>query len=470
MACASRHSESLCDYLQSLAKPDLVRLILDHADEAFRSHLELQAARHASKGPDLARFRGQLQHVLDDMDGCDPWMAPTGASGLGRFADSLRGLIQDGHSAAAMALAEEALDGLEAVYENVDDSDGELADAATELREIHRLACGAAELDRVRLAEWLFRREMHNAYGLFDGLLNEYRPVLGDAGLAHYRRRAEEIWDRIPPLGTGQEAKGSEDRWHITSIMRSLAADDPEALLEVHLRDLSSAYRFLEVAEHCLKAGWPDRALEWAERGAKAFPKSDARLLGFLAERYAKTHLIAEALELRWMLFRDYPELESYQRLLEAGKRAGEASVRREQALAFLRERFATGKGHPNRFQRTDLDLLTRIHLHEKAPMDALSAAREGGCTHGTWMLLAKRLEDHNPHETIQILRDRLETIIAPMKEDSYREAVNVLQRIQALAQQVKQPGVFTAILAQVMTTHGRKRNLVARIKKVGLV
>jgi len=469
MAHASRHSESLCDYLQRLAKPDLVRLILDHADEAFRSHLELQAARHASKGPDLARFRGQLQHVLDDMDGCDPWMAPTGASGLGRFADSLRGLIQDGHLAAAMELAQEALEGLEDVYENVDDSDGELGDAGAELREIHRIACGLAEPDRTRLAEWLFQREMHNDYCLFDGLLNEYRPILGETGLAHYRRLAEAIWDRIPPLAPNQEARDEGDRWHITSIMRSLAAQDPDALLGVHLKDLSSAHRFLEIAEHCLKAGWSERALEWAERGVEAFPKADARLQAFLAERYAKCQRISEAIELRWQLFRDYPELENYQRLLETGKMVGDASVHRDRALAFLRERFTTGKEHPNRFQRTDLDLLTRIHLHEKAPLDALSAARQGGCTHRTWMLLAERLERSHPQEAIQILRDRLDTIIAPMKEDSYCEAVKVLQRIQDLTGRTKQPGVFTATLAQVMTTHGRKRNLVARIKKAGL-
>jgi len=229
MARLTRHPDTLHDYLQCLAKPQLVGLILDHADEAFRSYLELQAARHASKGPDLARFRGQLQNVLYDLNACDLWMAPTGASGLERFGDSLRGLIQDGHPAAAMELAEEALDGLEDAYENVDDSGRELGDAAAELREIHRLACGAAKPDRARLAEWLFQREMHNAYGLFDGLLNDYRSVLGKTGLAHYRRRAEEIWDRIPPLGPGQDVKDGENRWHITSIMQSLAAEDPEA-------------------------------------------------------------------------------------------------------------------------------------------------------------------------------------------------------------------------------------------------
>ncbi len=458
-------------YLQRLEKTVLVDLILEHADEAFRDHLELQSARNQPKGPDLARFRKHLRALLDDLDGWDRWTAAEGAEGLSRFAESLQGLIADGHPSGAMELAREALEGLEEVYGNTDDSDGCLGDAAAELRAVHRLACGLAGPEPRVLAEWVYRMEMRSDFGLFDGLLEEYRAVLGEAGLAHIRRLAEQQWDQFPPLGPRKEGPSSldYDRARITSLMKNLTADDANAGLEVRLRDLSSSYRFLEVAEFCLRSGWPDRAVEWAEKGLRAFPVADSRLQDFLAERFAASGRHDEALELRWTIFQARPELDSYQALIASAAKWGGALAARERALSFLQARFETNRNHPNRFQRSDLNLVTRIHLAEKAPLDALKAAQAGGCSQATWMALAQRLEEGHPEAALPILQAQMDALIAPKNDEAYKDAVAVLKRIQALAIRLQKPGAFATSLAQVMTTHGRKRNLVARIQKAGL-
>lgn len=387
--------------------------------KVFRAHLELQAARRAPKGPDLRRLRDHLEEILDDMRGWDYRETASHAENLERFARTLQGLITDGHPAAAMALAAEALEGVEARYGEVDDSDGCVGDTAHSLRQVHRLACSLVGPDPEALASWLFRMEMRNDYGLFDGLLSEYRPTLGERGLANYRRLAEEVWDRIPALKPGKEGRNDADRWRITSIMKTLSEGDPEAGLDVLTRDLSDSYRFLEAAEHCLNAGWADRATDWAERGIKAFKEPDACLRAFLADRYLKVGRNPEAVELRWANFQERPELESYQALLVAARKGKDAPAQRERALAYLREHFVKTRAGQTRWNHPDLDLLVRIHLHEKAPLEALWAAREGGCRHTTWMTLAERLESGHPEETLQILQEQIDKIIAPTGDEA---------------------------------------------------
>lgn len=470
MSRAAAVSDPVAAYLRAQDKPTLVALILEHADEAFLACLELQAARCAPKGPDLRCFRDHLEEILDGMRGWGYRETAGHAENLERFAGTLQDLIADGHPAAAMELAAAAMEGVEARYGDVDDSYGCVGGAARMLRQVHRLACGLAGPDPEALAQWLFRMEMRSDYGLFDGLLPDYRTILSERGLACYRRLAEEVWDHIPPLKPMEEQSGSVGRWRITSIMKALVEDDPEAGLDVLLQDLSTSSRFLEVANHCLAAGWSDRAIQWAEEGLRAFEKPDSRLRAFLADRYLGTEQTLEAVELRWANFQERPDLDSYQAFLAAARKETEAYAQRERALGHLRERFAAAQAGQNRWSRSDLDLLVHIHLYEMAPLEALKAAREGGCQHGTWMTLTECLERSQPEEALRILQEQLDAIVAPTGDEAYRRATGALLRIRDLAARTKRPGAFNATLAQVMATHGRKRNLLARIKKAGLM
>jgi len=466
----SPSSDPVRAYLGGLSKPALVALVMDHADGPFRAHLELKAARCAPKGPDLPRLRNHLQEILDDMRGYDYREAADHARRLDGFAETLNGMIRDGNASAAMELAAEALEGVENRYGDVDDSGGYVGESACLLREVHRSACAAAGADPETLAQWLFRMEMHGEYGLFENLLEEYREALGERGVARYRKIAEEIWDCVPPIGPGEEVPADGNRWRIASIMMGLAGDDPEACLDVLVRDLSDPSRYLRIAEHCLKAGWPERALHWAEAGVQAFNDPGSRLRAFLAERYGGQGRIQEALALCWANFHEHPELGTYQALLAMARKAHSVPAQRDRALEFIREKYAKTKSRKNRWNRADLDLLVRIHLQEKEPQAALAAAREGGCRFETWMALAGSLEKDQPQDALVILDSQLETIIAPMGEDAYQQATDTLKRIHGLAARVGSPGLFATTLGRVVSAHGRKRNLMARIKKAGLV
>ena len=112
--------------------------------------------------------------------------------------------------------------------------------------------------------------------------MRRYAKVLGKEGSARYKKFAEEEWHKIEPL-TQEAERGGYDgpRWRITRFMQNIAelSGDVEALAAVKSRDLSSALRYLDIAEIYRTRRKLDKALEWAERGVKAFQnKPDSRL------------------------------------------------------------------------------------------------------------------------------------------------------------------------------------------------
>src|SRR5262245_65949612 len=93
---------------------------------------------------------------------------------------------------------------------------------------------------------------------------------------------AEAEWAKVPALRPGEDdSEKYGKRFRMTHIMETLArrTGDMEAVVAVKKRDLSLAYHYLQIAETYKNARKHDLALEWAERGVKAFPKrTDSRL------------------------------------------------------------------------------------------------------------------------------------------------------------------------------------------------
>jgi uncharacterized Zn finger protein len=367
-----------------------------------------------------------------------------------------------------MELAAAAMEGLEGVWDNVDSSDYYMRSVATDFREIHFEACSKLRPDPRELGAWVFHMEMANNYGTFDNLMDEYRPLLGKQGREQVQRLAFEAWDRVPPVGPGDKQGLDYAQSCLMKFLLTLTSRDPEAHVAVLEKDLSSPTGFLAVAEYCLASGWAERAILWAEKGRHAFPGHEP-LASFLADRHAEGGRVGEALALRWSCFEADPRLDTYKALTALAQRAGEVEVWRQRALGLMQERFERGRNQQSRFLRQDCDQLVLIHLYENSPLEALAAARKGGCAQGNWMLLAEALERKHPEEALKILQEQLDPSIAPMKPEGYREAVAVLGRIQDLAQRLQQPGLFATALALVMTGHARKKNLVALIRKAGL-
>ena len=189
--------------------------------------------------------------------------------------DSIADLLKAGCAAEVIELSEHALGKVEQATMSMDDSDGYMGGILQRLQELHLEACHAAKPDPEALAERLFDWEMRTQFDTFYGTASTYAKLLGERGLATYRRRAEAAWARVPQTRPGEKDPEEYGRtYRIKHIMETLArqSGDVEALVAVKARDLSNAYTFLQIAEIYREARQADKALDWAERGIKAFP------------------------------------------------------------------------------------------------------------------------------------------------------------------------------------------------------
>jgi uncharacterized Zn finger protein len=491
-------------HLERQSKESLIELLLEHAleDKSLRERLLLEAARSNPAGLDLETYRRAIKDAVRPGGFVDYYEAGAYAQGIRKVTQQLHGLLRDGHAASCIDLTEYALKQVEQAIGHVDDSDGHMSYVLEDLQALHLEACQRAKPDGVKLARRLFKWELESQWEVFYGAAETYRKVFGKEGLAEYRRLAEAEWAKVPALApletkepkrTGsfpvirklsdadlEDAAQYDRRFRITSIMEALArtTGDVEALVAIKSRDLSSAYSFLKIAELYGEAGQHEKALEWAERGAQAFPdKTDSRLREFLAEEYHRRHRHAEAIEQVWALYRDTPNLETYRQLKEhvtrsAGKSAHKQKEEwdswRERALkhlhAMLDERRKGIKSRGNFsawWGAGDNSTLVEIYLWEGETDEALKAAEAHGCSDAHWMKLAKALEKLRSSEALRIYHESLEPIIDQKNNRAYEEAVERIRRIGKLMERTGRTAEFGDFIDNLRTKHKPKRNFI---------
>ncbi len=366
-------------------KNALVDVLVEHAmeDDRLRQRLSMKAAKKGSKALDLVTYRRAIDEAVESGGFVDYRSAYQYASGIEEAIDSVEELLKEGFATEVIELAEHALEAVEEAMGSVDDSDGEMGNILERLQDIHHRACKKAKPDPEALARRLFEWELRTDYDMFYGAAETYADVLGRKGLAVYRTLAEAEWAKVPPLGPGgDDPEKYGKRFRVTHIMETLArqTDDVEAVVDVKKRDLSSAYNYLQIAETYKSVRQHDLALDWAERGVKAFPKrTDSRLREFLAGEYHRRKRHDEAMRLIWAEFTESPSLEQYRNVKAHSERIGQWEQWREKALAYLRSEIARAKSERQKdrwpwYRKADHSELVRIFLWEK---DAEAAWRE---------------------------------------------------------------------------------------------
>jgi uncharacterized Zn finger protein len=465
-------------HLETLPQSELVEILIDHAheDEALARQLLLRAARPASgTAADVASLRALVEQAFASRDFV-PYREVWGyVRGIEEAIDLLEALLEEGRGGDIVELAEHALKIAERALEHVDDSGGQMADVIARLEDLHRDACCRARPDPVALAERLFAWEFNGAWDVFDHAVSRYAEVLGDAGLARYRELADEAWAEVPKLAPGEDSSERYGtRFRITRIMQSLAQCSGSLADQVAVaeRDLSSGYRFLQIAELCREHGEDGAALEWAGRGMAAFAEApDPRLRAFLIEEYRRRGRSAEALEHSLQAFSARPALESYRELATDAKALGQWDERRPSALSLLRHPESDPPEtmrHPSLRGRGWSELV-RVLLWEGDPDAAWEAAGEGGCSRDLWLKLADLRRAKHPEDTLGVYRRHVEDVIAGKDKRAYAEAVRLIdETMRALYDESGRPEDFDAYVEEVRTSHRAKRNLMKLMAGLG--
>jgi uncharacterized Zn finger protein len=266
------------------------------------------------------------------------------------------------------------------------------------------------------------------------------------------------------------------DSWRITHIMETLAKrrGDVEALVAVKSRDLSLAFGFLEIAQ-LYKADSNDQtALEWAERGARAFPAhTDGRLRKFLIDEYHGRGRHDEAITLAWTSFCEHPHLDAYQGLHHSAQRAKQWPRWREKALTLLREEVNAQKkqspkdqwGHSARPDRSDL---VEIFLWEGDIERAWAGAKTGGCRNALWFRLAEARSKDHPEDAIAVYSEQLKPALRWAQQSAYEEAVDILGKIQKLMIRLGRRAEFASLVQSLRAQYKPRRNLMKLLDAQG--
>ncbi len=458
------------DYLLSQNKEELVKILMAQAteDDRLQEQLFLKVAQKGQKGLDLATYRRAINDSVDTGGFVDYGAMWGYCQKINDVVDAVDEL-KESHPAEAVELAEYFIEKAEEGMNEVDDSNGELGAILSRLQEIHHAACQKAKPDSISLAKKLFAWELKTDYDTFYNAAQTYADVLGENGIAEYRRLAEKEWKRVPELRAGQNKSDEsyENRFQITHIMETLAEvnGDIEALVAIKSRDLSGAYSYLKIAEIYKKAGQPDKALEWAEKGLKAFPlKIDSRLRDFLAEEYHHLKRHDEALSLMWAEFAENPYLGNYQKLKIHVDRVKQWPVWREKAIAFAREKISQDKKGGRRYSsvwETNHSLLVKIFLWEKDDDMAWKEAKAGDCGRSLWLELAKKREKTHPENALEVYQGLIEPTIDQKNNSAYEEAASYLKKIKEALLQLNRADEFPKYLESLRVRHKPKRNLI---------
>jgi hypothetical protein len=440
------------EHLQAKSKDQLVDMVLELAEtqpELLRK-LNTQAVMASADDPTVERrLKADIEKATRvdyylDYRRAQRWRSEVDAA-LKAVADIATGP----RAGLALKLMDYAIERIGGVFESIDHSDGHLGSLLVRAGEIHLTAARAARPESVAFARHLFKREMEDDFDIFSAVVTDYADVLGEQGLAEYRRLATVAWEK---LTTGRRRKGANDGFgsqiHLKAILDFFAErdGDVEARIALRAKDLSSQWAYLQLAEFCLSQGRQEEALKRAEEGLWQFEddRTDERLLLFTVKLLTKVNRKADAETYLWRAFGKAPSFELYK---ELGRNGGETAV--ERALAFLQSRAGHAKRDPWDGSR---NLLVEALLHEKRFEAAWAIVRKFDISLDLKERLVKLTETEYRADALEFYVARIEQLA---NTTAYEEAMKLIRRMAKL----QSSDEHAALVSELKERHKRKRN-----------
>ena len=434
----------------------LVGMIVELAEHDMALFRKLDVAAAAATAGDDKGLEKRLQQAIDSAtrtrgfvgyDEAEAW-----ADNVGTALEAVAQLADGPHAALAAKLAMHAIDRIEGAVKSIDDSEGQCHALLERASDIHLDACQAAKPDPVELARDLISRELDESFDTFFRAVAVYADVLGEAGLAEYRRLATEALNNLPPPARKRE--GTKVPFRLESILDFFAErdGDVEARIALRARDLSSSAAYLQLARFCLEQGRPEEALRRAEEGLWMFEDGapDGQLVLFVAECLTKAGRKNEAAAHLWKAFEKVPDFELYQRLRRLGGKAV-----RDRALSYLNARLDACEPAQEYIPAA---VLIELLIEEKMFDAAWVAVRRYEHV-GRDLVdgLVEASEKTHPNEALEVHAETVESHVARGGNENYEAACRLIAHMAGL----RDARSHKAYLAALKERHQRKRNFI---------
>lgn len=439
------------EYLFTLEKDALVERLLRRAvdDPDLREEIELDAA---DAGDDdailMARYRAALDEVCDTDGGIDWRGAGDFAAGLDQMLSRLEALLANGRASMVLVLLDHLFDEADEIFEAVDDSDGEIGGTLARAGGLHLQACRQVLPDPVALAQVLFEREMDGTWNTFEDAAGTYAEVLGEYGLAEYRRLATLAWAR----------RGAESGWTLRSILDGFAEREGDLDARIALRkdDLKHPAGYIEIAGLLVEAQRRADALKWLEEGLWCFEdRPDERLHTFAAELLTDAGRLDDAEALLWTAFGRWPSLGLYRRLQAI---VADRDRRVARAMDVLRPRL-------EKVARTEpwgspATVMLEVQVAEDLIDDAWETAEAHEVGEARLEVLADASLDSHPHRAAKAYERLIEARLRAGGANNYDRATALIKRRAGTS-----PDSQTGYLADLANRHKAKRTFIVRLQ-----
>jgi SWIM zinc finger len=473
LAAAQAQQQTMESWLRSLSKDELLAELLgllgDNRD--LRRRFELRAA---SVNADAAAVRNAVIKLiaLPGSGYIEYGEAYGYAHDVSEAATAIDELTAAGGAAEAIGIAREALALLAQVYGSVDDSSGQVRVAADELLDAHLGACQAAPPDPASLGEYLAEMLLSSEYG-FEPDIGDYAELLGEAGAAAFRSRAEAAYAEHP--------EGWHERYIMEAVLR--ADGDVDGLVALYATDLGDlGLGHLRIARTLDEAGRDADALGWAERGLREASRPDDQLVEYLAGRYAAAGRDDDVLGLRRARFQASRTLANYKALREAATSAGTWPGERGQALDLLREDARAARAglgsNPARRDAWGWGWAGPVlvdALLDDGDLDAAWAAVKGegeaggGLPEDQMLRLADASVTARPADALAVYREAIRPLKSLTGDRVYQRIARLLLSARECHEALGTADEFRRYVALLRMDQKRKRNLMRILDENGL-
>jgi SWIM zinc finger len=428
---------------------DLILGLAEQDPELFR-RLDMESTVVAADDKTLrARLRKAIDAAMRLGSYVDYRAAPRWRSGVETALDAVAEIASGPRAKIAFELIEHAIDRIEAAFEAIDDSDGHLGALLHHACEIHLMAARAAGVDGVELARNLFKREMKSDFETFAGAAADYADMLGEQGLAEYRRLATAAWDKL--AAKVRKPRDSDDDFSVYRLQPILdffaeRDGDVEARIALRAKNLTSQWNYLQLAEFCLAQGRKEEALRRAEEGLWLFEddRPDERLLFFAVKLLTKAGRKADAEAHLWRAFEKQASLELYKQLHRTG-----GAPAADRAVALLEDRLTNNE--PSRSAHR-ADLLVSILMEGKRFDTAWSIVHKFGASPSVKQTLVEATDTKYPREALEFYAAQVEQLAGA---GIYADAGKLIGRMAKL----RKAPEHAAFVADLKVRHARKRN-----------